>query len=222
MVGVPISPLILYWEDLRMDSYVVVDLETTGLSTFKDEIIEIGAWKVKDQVVVEKFCTLVKPVRYISRECQSITGITNDMLRSELGIEDLMPSFVDFCEDLPFLAHNINFDYGFLKNTCERLSLDITLKGCRTGIDTLDLCRKYLRGSISNKLCNVAEYFKINLQSNEGFHRASYDSYITKLVYDRLILLYPNIDAIIRPTLIGVKDDSNFGKPTNTGVLSFE
>ena len=97
-----------------MVSFVSLDLETTGFSPYNNEIIQIGAWKIKDGVVVDKFDTYVKPIQYIPREVQALTKITPDMVADYPSVDEILPEFYAFCEDLPFLGHNLQFDYNFL------------------------------------------------------------------------------------------------------------
>ena len=204
-----------------MKNYVVVDLETTGYSPQTSDILEIGAWKIKDGVVVDKFCTLVRPVMYIPKSIQELTGITMNDVQDCEPIEPVLIEFFDWCEDLPFLGHNLKFDYEFLCYTGQFLGLDFTLRGTRSGIDTLALSRKLLSLK-SNKLKDVTEHFGIHVnQENSGFHRAGYDSYITKLVYDRFLYGYSSVFAVTTPELLSLKDD-RYGKAVNNETLSFD
>ena len=204
-----------------MKNYVVVDLETTGYSPQTSDILEIGAWKIKDGVVVDKFCTLVRPVMYIPKSIQELTGITMNDVQDCEPIEPVLIEFFDWCEDLPFLGHNLKFDYEFLCYKGQFLELDFTLRGTRSGIDTLALSRKLLSLK-SNKLKDVTEHFGIHVnQENSGFHRAGYDSYITKLVYDRFLYGYSSVFAVTTPELLSLKDD-RYGKAVNNETLSFD
>lgn len=204
-----------------MNKYVSLDLETTGFSPETCDVIEIGAWKVKDGAVVDKFCTLVRPIMYIPRTVQEITGITNEMVADYDTIEPTLFEFFDFCEDLPFLGHNLPFDYRFLEYRGKFLGLDFSFKGQRQGIDTLQLSKKLLSIK-SNKLEDVAEYFKVNIPSSSelSYHRAEFDSYITKLVYDRFLFTYPNIFDVTTPKMLNIKDDK-YGKVVNNDTLEF-
>lgn len=197
-----------------MDSYIVLDLETTGFSPETDDIIEIGAYKVKDNVVVDKFCTFVRPIVYIPRNVQQITHITMNDVKDSDPIEPVIIDFFEFCEDCPFLGHNLQFDFSFLETKGKRVGLDFTRKHSRFGTCTLKLARKYLNLK-SNKLGDVAEYFEINIpvSDNSGldYHRAGYDAIVTKAIYERLKLLYPNALDIKMPEMLG-KDDSKYGK----------
>lgn len=205
-----------------MNTFVVVDLETTGFSPDVNEIIEIGMWKIKDGVAVAKFSELVKPRGYISREIQRITGIAPEMVADARGIEEIMPEVFDFCEDLPFLGHNLPFDYTFLKAKGNANGYDFSLGGNRLGVDTLQLSRRYFPNS-SHKLAAMADLFNIKVKegADSSFHRAAFDAYVTKLVYDRFLYLYPDIPDVINPMPI-IKDEANYGRAINSGVLSFE
>lgn len=204
-----------------MKDYISLDLETTGFSPETCEVIEIGAWKIKDGVVVDKFCTLVRPIMYIPRTVQELTGITNEMVADYDTIEPTLLEFFDFCEDLPFLGHNLPFDYRFLEYRGRFLGLDFTLKGQRQGIDTLVLSKKLLTSS-SYKLNAIADLLEIKVESkdNLGYHRAGYDSYVTKLIYDRFLFAYPNMLDVTMPKIID-KKDNKYGKVENNDTLEF-
>lgn len=204
-----------------MLDYVSVDLETTGLSPETSDIIEIGAWKIKQGVVVDKFVTLVRPIVYIPRTVQEMTGITMEDVADCQTIEPTLLEFHDWCEGLPFLGHNLPFDYKFLCYKGKFVGLDFSLSGARCGIDTLTLSKAYLTLP-HNKLQDVAEYFNIQLAGDRGgYHRAGYDSYITKLVYDRFVYGFPNILDISTPKQLSV-NEGKYGTPTNTDTLSFD
>lgn len=205
-----------------MQDYVSVDLETTGFSPETSDIIEIGAWMVKDGVAVDKFVTLVRPVMYIPRTVQEMTGITMEAVADCQTIEPTLIEFNDWCGDLPLLGHNLQFDYKFLCYKGKFLGLDFSVGGCRQGIDTLALARQYLELK-SNKLEDVAASFGINVQGGKessGFHRAGYDSYITKLVYDNFLYRYPNVLSVSTPSKLD-ESDGKYGKPVITDTLEF-
>lgn len=202
-----------------MLDFVSLDLETTGFSTDTCDIIEIGAWKIKDGVVVDKFNTLVRPILYIPRTVQNITGITMEMVENCETIDTIGVEFFDWCEDLPFLGYNLPFDYKFLCSKGKPLGVDFSLKGTRQGIDVLHLVKKYCSFS-SNKLRNVATEMQISLGESKDFHRAGYDSYVTKLVYDRLLFSYPKIFEVTNPKVLDL-NDGQYGKVVNNDTLSF-
>ena len=150
-----------------MNSYISIDLETTGFSTDTCDIIEIGAWKIKDGVVVDKYCSLVRPYMYIPRNIQQITGITMEDVEDCEPIEPNLISLFEFCEELPFLGHNLQFDYRFLLSKGKNIGLDFSLNGTRTGTDTMKLAKSLLNLD-SNKLQDVANHFNIHLDDNKG------------------------------------------------------
>ena len=204
-----------------MNSYVAVDLETTGFSSSTCDIIEIGAWKVKDGIAVAKFSTLVRPIVYIPRNVQEMTGITMDMVAECETIEPVLAEFFDWCEDLPFLGYNLPFDFNFLVAKGKPLGLDFTLKNLRTGIDVLELVKKVYNFE-SNKLVDVCKELNINIQGNGlDFHRAVYDAYMTKLIYEHIFVSHPNVSGVKLPKML-VHNDIQYGTVTNTDTLSFE
>lgn len=123
------------------NSYLAIDIETTGLDAKLDKIIEIGAVKVRDGQITERFQTLVNPYRELAGQTEALTGITEDMIADAPGIGTVIGTLVAFCEEeLPLLGHHIIFDYRFLKRAAvnQRLSFE------RRGIDTLKLCRRFM------------------------------------------------------------------------------
>lgn len=205
-----------------MNTYISLDLETTGFSAETSEIIEIGAWKVKNGVVVDKFHSLVRPITYIPRHIQDITGITDEDVKDCDTIISVLLEFNDWCEDLPFLGHNVKFDYDFLCAKGNPVGLDFSLRGSREGIDTLKLCRELLNLH-SNKLEDIVNYFNISIEvkdsSIDRFHRALYDAYMTKLVYDRFSLVFSSVISVCSP--VKLSDGTGYGKVVNNDTLSF-
>ncbi|MGI5851584.1 MAG: type I-E CRISPR-associated endoribonuclease Cas2e, partial [Caldicoprobacterales bacterium] len=141
------------------DSYVVVDLETTGVSFTEDEIIEIGAILVKDKQIEASYSALIKPNKKLPASIQSLTGISNEMLDVEGRVlSEVIPEFLTFVEDLPIVSHNVNFDYGFLRLACQNLNLSLL---SNRSIDTLSLARRLLDDVRDFKLQTLVEYFNI-------------------------------------------------------------
>lgn len=203
-----------------MFDYVTLDFETTGFSPDTSDIIEIGAWKIKDGAVVDKFCTLVRPIMYIPRTVQELTGITMDDVADCETIEPVLIEFNDWVGDLPFLGHNLPFEVSFLRTKGKAVGIDFLQRGTRQGIDTLKLCKKYMNYE-SNKLKNVAQKMGISVDSTNGsFHRAGYDAYITKLVYDRFLFQYPKVFEITTPQPLSI-NESKYGKVVNNATLDF-
>lgn len=205
-----------------MVSYVTVDLETTGFSPFNNEIIQIGAWKIKDEVVVDKFNTYVKPLQYIPREVQSLTHITPEMVSDYPSIDEILPEFLNFCEDLPFLGHNLQFDYSFLIVKGNNIGIDFSLGKTRQGIDTLKLARRFFPNFQKHSLEYLVEKFNI-MQGDKKFHDASYDAYMTKLIYDRFLYNSKTVVGSRLPELLdGGNENSKYGKVECNATLSFD
>ena len=93
-----------------------VDIETTGVSWKNARIIEVAAIRFENNQVTEEFHSLVNPNSYLPNHITSITGITNDDLMGQPYFEDIAQQLVDICEDAIFVAHNVRFDYSFIKN----------------------------------------------------------------------------------------------------------
>ena len=110
--------------DYRFDpeqDYVVVDIETTGAWSSGDRITEIGAVKIRNHQIVEEWHSLINPQRSIPAKIVQLTGITNEMVRDAPVFAEIADSFMHFMGDGIFVAHNVNFDYGFLSHEYERL-----------------------------------------------------------------------------------------------------
>lgn len=203
-----------------MKDYISLDLETTGFSPMNSDIIEIGAWKVQNGVVVDKFCTLVRPVMYIPRTVQELTGITQDDVKDCDPIEFVLSEFFDWCGKLPFLGHNLQFDYSFLCYKGQFAGYDFSLGNTRTGLDTLSMSNRFLPIEKKN-LEAVANHFNISVDASKGgFHRAGYDAYITKLIYDRFLLMHKECQGVDIPYILS-KNDSKYGKVVNNDTLDF-
>lgn len=163
-----------------MNTYVVVDIETTGSHPLTSDIIEIGAVYIHEGEVVKQFNQLICPTQSITPYITSITGITDEMVKDEPPIESVMPSFIDFCEDVPLVGHNIFlFDYRLLKVKATKLDFNFDKKG----VDTLVIARKMLSELPSRKLGALCEHYQISL---ENAHRAYDDAFATYELYVHL------------------------------------
>lgn len=163
-----------------VDDYVLVDIETTGLSPINDEIIEIGAIKVRENKIIDKYNELIKINRRLSPFITNLTGITDTMLKTGKLPTVVFKEFVNFLEDNVIIGHNVNFDYGFLCDKCKKyINYDLENE-C---IDTMYLAKKLVPNSINYKLGTLAKYFNV---SYEGAHRGLKDVEITYEVYNHL------------------------------------
>ncbi len=159
--------------------FVAFDLETTGLSSVHDTITEIGAVLMRDGEAVETYRTFVDPKRRLDPKTVELTGITDEMLRGAPDIAEALPDFLRFCGDRPLVAHNADFDVGFLKAACERLHIAFK----PTYIDTLILAQNLLPHLSKHKLNVVADALSL---PEFNHHRASDDALTCGLIYLRL------------------------------------
>lgn len=155
-----------------MDTYVVVDLEMTGLNARTDRILEIGAAKVEHGKVCDTFQRMVNPGMRLSEDITKLTGITNEMARDGCSCEEAVTDFLAFAEDFVFAGHNLIYDYGFLKQVA--VNQGITLE--RDGIDTLKIARKLLPEAEKKSLDYLCEYLHITRKMR---HRALDDAMAT-------------------------------------------
>lgn len=164
------------------NEYVVVDIETTGLSPEYDEIIEIGAIRVKDDVVIDKFQSLVKPQHKINEFIEKLTGITNEMLENSPKLNSVLPSLKNFIADSCIIGYNVNFDLNFLYDSFFK-ELGFELKN--NYVDVLRITRLIVnKDEIQNrKLKNIAKYFNLEV---DGIHRASKDCILTLQIFIKL------------------------------------
>ena len=106
------------------DSYIALDLETTGLSPAEDRILEIGAIRVEGGRILERYETLLNPGIRISPRIQELTGITDEMAAGWKDTRTAVGELAEFCGDLPLLGHNILFDYSFVKKNAVNFGLE--------------------------------------------------------------------------------------------------
>lgn len=161
-----------------VESFVCIDLETTGLNPKKDKIIEIGAVKVMEGQVVDSFETFVNPHRPLEDRIKELTGITPDDLADAPDIEQVLPMVLEFLGDHVLLGHSILFDYSFLK----KAAVDQKLKFERLGVDTLKIARKHLPDLESRSLDYLCKYYGIPHKA----HRALEDAKATVCLYQKL------------------------------------
>lgn len=161
-------------------TYVVFDLETTGFSSIKDKIIEIGAVKVVNGEVVDRFSTFVNPKRPIPFEITQLTGITDEMVIESPDIETILPQFLEFVGDGVLVAHNAGFDVGFIKQNCRYQEIDPHF----VYVDTVALARVLLPTLSKYKLNVVAKALGISL---ENHHRAVDDAKATAEIFMKFV-----------------------------------
>jgi len=161
-------------------TFVVFDIETTGFSAVNDRIIEIGAVKVENGMITEKFSEFVNPERPIPFEIEKLTSINDRMVEDAPNISVILPKFMDFCGGSILVAHNADFDTGFIRHNCEVLGLPYDY----TYVDTLGIARSFLEGLKNYKLDTVVEAMGCTLANH---HRAVDDAGATADVFVRFL-----------------------------------
>ena len=162
------------------DSFVVFDLETTGFSAAKNKIIEIGAVKVVNGSITERFSTFVNPKVPIPYEIEQLTHITDDMVLDAPMIHEILPQFMEFCQNAVMVAHNADFDMSFIRHNCDLLGLECE----KTVLDTVALARVLLPSLNRFKLNTIAKALNISL---ENHHRAVDDAACTAEIFTKFV-----------------------------------
>ncbi len=158
-----------------VDNYCVLDTETTGLSSYYDEIIEIGILKVRNNEIVDKYDQLIKPSYEINSFITDLTGISNEMVKDMPSIIDIKDSVLEFIGNDIIIGHNTSFDIRFIN---EGFSTNINNKF----MDTMQFSRKLFPELEHHRLSDLNKY--LNLNNNE--HRAISDCISTKYLYDNI------------------------------------
>ena len=158
----------------KEEIFVAIDVETTGLSPFTNELIEISAIKYDRNQKIDTYTTLIKPKVRIPYYITNITGITNDMVEEAPEVEEVMPELIDFVGDLPIVAHNANFDYKFIQNYSNNSFTKNKV------IDTVPIGRRLYPELPNHKLGTIAKHIGI---TEDGFHRAEFDCECCAKIY---------------------------------------
>ena len=165
-------------------TYVVFDLETTGLyPNSGDSIIEFGAVKIKDGIIIDRYDELIYPEKELNDEIIKITGITNEMLKGKRNEYDGIIDFMKWVGNLPMVAHNAKFDISFIENAIDKYKLD---KLSNIVIDTLGLSRYLESSERFHDLATLVKRYDIPWDEDKH-HRADYDSEGTALILDKML-----------------------------------
>ena len=162
------------------DSYVVFDIETTGFGPVNDRIIEIGAVKVVEGKIVDKYSTFINPDIPIPFRIEQLTGINDTMVMDAPMIDVILPEFLEFCEGCILVAHNASFDVGFIQKKAEQLGITTEF----TVIDTVAMARVLLPELNRFKLNTVAKALGISLLNH---HRAVDDAGATAEIFVKFV-----------------------------------
>src|SRR5690625_3165025 len=178
--------------ELEDATYVVFDVETTGLSSVYDTIIEIAGVKMKKGEIIDRYESFANPHRPLPEKIIEITQITDDMLVNAPEVEEVLQEFYEWVGDSVLVAHNATFDIGFLNVGYEKINLP---KVQNTVIDTLELAR-YLFPQLGNhRLNTLCNHLNVELVQH---HRAIYDAEATAYLFWKLLnqLKEANIERI--------------------------
>lgn len=170
--GVPIAYNDAH-RQLATDTYVVFDVETTGLSAVYNSIIELAAVKIHDGEIIDRFESFANPHHRLSATTINLTGITDDMVQTAPEIEEVLRNFSEWTGDAVLVAHNASFDMGFLNVGYKKIGYD---KAKNPVIDTLELGRFLYPEMKNHRLNTLAKKFDIELTQH---HRAIYDAEAT-------------------------------------------
>lgn len=170
-----------YPDWIMNNTFVVFDVETTGLVPDKHDITEIGAVKIVNGEITERFQTLCKPHSTISAEITKITGITNEMVENEHSPEEIIEDFLLFCGDSIMVGYNVNFDYQFIQLTAQRINrmFDNEFRDCMGDAKAKLFLPNYRLGT-------VVDHLGITLTNA---HRALYDATATAEAFLKLSLI---------------------------------
>ena len=158
------------------DPCVVFDIETTGFSPLSCRIIEIGAVKIRGGAIVDRFSTFVNPQVPIPFKIENLTGISDNMVLGAPEIDKVLPEFLEFCRGAFLVAHNADFDTGFIRHNCQQLGLPYDF----TAVDTVAMGRFLLPTLKRFKLDAVAKALGVSLDNH---HRAVDDAACTAEIY---------------------------------------
>ena len=178
--GVPIAYHPEHWK-LDDATYVVFDIETTGLSAVYNTIIELAAVKIKNGEVIDKFESFANPHHSLSAFTIELTGITDDMVKNAPEPEEVLQKFYDWSRDSVIVAHNASFDTGFLNVGYQKIGLG---KYSDPTIDTLELARFLFPEMKNHRLNTLAKKLNVELTQH---HRAIYDAEATGFILIKLL-----------------------------------
>lgn len=161
--------------------FIAFDIETTGTVPGADQIVEIGAVRFINNVPEAVFATLIDPKRSIPPGASAVNGIYDEMVKGKPSIEDILPSFAEFCGEDPIVAHNAPFDAQFLTSDIKKFEVPAP-RGVI--LDTLPIARKVFPGLPNYKLGTLVQHLKI---PTTDFHRAEEDATYCGFLFVELV-----------------------------------
>lgn len=182
------------------ETYVVFDIETTGLSPASCRITEIGAIKIENGKITDKFSQLINPGMPIPYNITELTGISDDMVSGKPAIAEVLPKFLDFCKGATVVAHNAAFDCGFIRYNASALGLEFH----NHIIDTLRLSREQFPDENKHSLDVMCKRLGVSL---ENHHRAVDDATATAEAFLKLADMINSHSSDGKPINIDTRPD---------------
>ncbi|WP_088005961.1 PolC-type DNA polymerase III [Indiicoccus explosivorum] len=201
---------------LEEQTFVVFDVETTGLSAAYDTIIELAAVKIKGGNIVDKFESFANPHHPLSATTTDLTGITDDMVKDAPEVEEVIRKYHEWAGDHIMVAHNASFDMGFLYQSYKKFGIDTV----HATIDTLELARMLYPDMKNHRLNTLAKKFNIELTQH---HRAIYDTEATAYLLDHLLKGAKAKEILYHDQLndyVGTGDSYKRARPSHCTLLA--
>ena len=207
-------------EELATSTYVVFDLETTGFNAAgADSIIEIGAVKIKDGEIIDRFDELINPKRKLPQKIIELTNITDEMLEGKPSEEEAVKKFKEWTSDLPMVAHNAKFDVSFIVMAHNKYNLG---EFTNTVIDTLELSRALDTNYARHSLSALVKRYDVPWDE-DAHHRGDYDAEGTALVFHKMVkkLVSRNFKYITDLDKLVSKDEIHkYGSAYHVSILA--
>ena len=165
--------------------FIGFDIETTGTLSHIDHIVEIAGIRFKEDKIVDTYQSLVSINEPMSKEASAINGITDEMLKDQPNIGEVLPEFARFCGNTPMVAHNAVFDFQFIARAIQEWQSPAPGGWV---LDTYNLARKVFPGQVNYKLATLCNYLKIN---SEKFHRAKSDALACGYLFQKILKKLP-------------------------------
>ncbi|MEY8415789.1 PolC-type DNA polymerase III [Tissierella praeacuta] len=199
-------------ENKDYSTYIVFDIETTGLSPINDMITEIGAVKIKDGKVIDTYSQLINPERPIPELITKITGITDEMVKDKPTIKDVILDFINFIGDDVLVAHNATFDVGFIREKIKLVNMELN----NPVLDTLELSRAVFPSLKSHKLNLIAKHLNVSLVNH---HRAVDDATATSEIFLRILDILKERNIINFKQINGLNANKNLSKDESFHII---
>lgn len=168
---------------LEDTTFVVYDTETTGFNAASgDQMIEIGAVKIQNGTIIDRFDEFINPGRHIPDKITELTEITDEMVKDAGSEEEVTKRFLEWTGDSPMVAHNAKFDISFIENAMRKYNLG---EFTNTVIDTLELSRALDQGFARHSLSALVKRYNVPFDE-ESHHRADYDAEGTAIVFHKM------------------------------------